>query len=123
MKYYRVVVSMGLLLFCGSLPGTQVSPQKATTSVPEVPIQSLRSFSPPKEAIWVKGKILTQTSDDTFIIQDASGQIILFLPTDELLNLTLTPGMEVLVLGKIDISNVSSSKNELYAERILLPND
>lgn len=60
-------------------------------------------------------------STDTYLIQDSSGQITLFLPTDDLLSLALTPGMEILVYGNVDISNVGSAKNELDAEKIFLP--
>jgi hypothetical protein len=47
--------------------------------------------------------------------------MILFLPTDDLMNIALAPGMEVLIFGTVDPSPVHPSKNELYAETILLP--
>ena len=36
------------------------------------------------------------------------------------MNLEIKPQMEIFVFGRVDISNVNSNKNELYAERILL---
>ena len=120
MKRYRIA-SLSCLLLCSSIIIAGCPPQRAPSSVPVVPIQSLRSFSAPKEAVWVKGTVIARTGDDTYLLQDHSGQITLFLQSNELMNLEITPQMEILVYGRVDISNVNSSKNELYAERILLP--
>ena len=98
-----------------------VTPQKAMAPVSEVPVGALCSNFPPKGSCWVKAKILEQTDDDTYLIKDRTGQITLFLPTDELLSYDLRPGMEILILGSVDVSCVKPEKNEFYAERILLP--
>lgn len=98
-----------------------VAPQRAVAPVPEAHIGALCSSFPPKGSIWVRAKILEQTDDDTYIIKDRTGKITLFLPTDELLSYELRPGMEILILGSVDISPVKPEKNEFYAERILLP--
>jgi uncharacterized protein YdeI (BOF family) len=100
-----------------------VAPKKATSSVLTIPIQALVSTTPPKEPIWIRAQIAYKTDDDTYLIQDKTGQITLFLPTDDLIALELTSGMEVLIYGKLDISPVTPKKNEFYAEKILLPND
>jgi uncharacterized protein YdeI (BOF family) len=97
------------------------APERATTAVSEVPVAALRSSYPPKGTVWVRAKIVQQTDDDTYLIQDRTGQITLFLPTDKLLSLELHPGMEILIYGTVDISPVNPGKNEFYAERVLLP--
>jgi uncharacterized protein YdeI (BOF family) len=119
MRRYHILL-IGLIL-CSSHVVASCPPQKASEGVPEVPIESLRSFSPPKDTVWVRGTIVARTSDDTYLLEDHSGQITVFLQSEELMNLDLRPHMEILVFGHVDISNVNPSKNELYAERILLP--
>jgi len=98
-----------------------VSPERATAAVPEVPVGALRSSSPPLGAIWIRAQIVEQIDDDIFLIKDRTGQITLFLPTENLMSLDLHPGMEILIYGTIDVSPVKPEKNEFYAERILLP--
>lgn len=98
-----------------------VQPEKAKAPVTEIPVGALTSSNPPQGPIWVHATIVEQTDDDTFLIKDRSGQITLFLPTDSLMALDLKPGMDLLILGTVDVSPVRSDKNEFYAERILLP--
>jgi len=100
-----------------------VAPKKASASVFTIPVQRLVSTTPPREPIWVRAHIAYKTDDDTYLIEDKTGSITLFLPTDDLMALELSSGMEVLIYGKLDISPVTPKKNELYAEKILLPND
>lgn len=56
---------------------------------------------------------------DTYIIEDASGAIILFLPTEELEAMPLVVGKKILIYGRVDISPATPDKNELYAEKIV----
>jgi uncharacterized protein YdeI (BOF family) len=123
-NFMRRVALLCLCIFfsvCAPSFATLIPPQRATTSVPEVPVAALRSTYPPHDPIWVRAKIIEQTDNDTFVIGDRTGQITLFLPNDELLSLALYPGMEILILGTVDISPILPEKNEFYAERILLP--
>lgn len=109
-------------MLCGSvLWSGSVTPDRATTQVPEVPIAALHSSFSPKGGIWVRAKIIQQTDEDTYIVQDRTGMITLFLPTENLLALHLTPGMDIVIYGTVDVSSVTPEKNEFYAERILLP--
>ena len=120
----RRVAALCLCLFfslCTTLFATLIPPQRATTSVPEVPVAALRSTYPPHDQVWVRAKIIEQTDNDTFVIEDRTGKIVLFLPNDDLLSLSLHPGMEILIFGTVDVSPVVPEKNEFYAERILLP--
>ncbi len=110
-----------LVLLSASLHVGAAALDRATIAVPEVPVAALKSSFPPKEAIWVRVHIVQQTDDDTYLIQDRTGDITLFLPTERLVLLDLRPGMEVLVYGTVDVSPVNPEKNELYAEKILLP--
>ena len=110
------------LFFIGTTSySAAIVPERVATAVSEVPVVALLSSYPPKGTIWVKAKIIQQTDDDTYLIQDQTGQITLFLPTDKLLSLELHPGMEILIYGTVDVSPVNPGKNEFYAERILLP--
>lgn len=104
--------------FCYS---TMTAPERAAAAVPEVPVGALCSANPPPGRIWVRAQIVEQTDDDLFLIKDRTGQITLFLPTDNLMSLELRPEMEILIYGTVDISPVTPAKNEFYAERILLP--
>ena len=109
-------------VMCGTtLMAALVPPERATSAVAEVPVGALVSSYPPKGTIWVRATIAQQTGDDTYLIKDRSGQITLFLPTDNLMALDLRPGMEILIYGTLDVSPVRPDKNEFYAERILLP--
>jgi uncharacterized protein YdeI (BOF family) len=97
-------------------------PQKAKETVSVVPIKRLISISPPTGGVWIQGTIEEVIDADTFIIQDNTAKIILFLPDQSLTLIKLDPQMEVLAFGKVDISTVSPKKNEFYAEKILLTN-
>lgn len=110
-----------LLLTSASLFGNKVAPQRASYDVPTVHIATLPETMLKGENVWIKVRIIQQTDTDTYLVQDKSGQIILFLSNDELLNLDLEPAQEILAWGKIDVSQVHPSKNEFYADRILLP--
>jgi len=98
--------------------GGQAPQEKSASSVLTIPVKALVSTTPPKDFIWIRAQIAYKTDDDTYTIQDKTEQITLFLPTDELMELELTSGMEVLVYGKVDISLVTPRKNEFYAEKI-----
>jgi uncharacterized protein YdeI (BOF family) len=110
-----------LLLIESPALAALVPPEQATAPVPEVPVGALRSSFPPKGAVWVRAIIVTQADNDLYLIKDRTGEIALFLPSDKLLSLDLHPGMEILVLGTVDVSPVTPEKNEFYAQRILLP--
>ncbi len=100
---------------------TGTSPIKRIThDVSLVPIKALPNISS-EEPGWAKVRVIEQTDEDTYLVEDISGQIILFLSKDELLNLDIKPNQELLVRGKVDISPVSANRNELYAEEIYLP--
>jgi uncharacterized protein YdeI (BOF family) len=117
-----LIIGLCALILIGTpCNSTVAAPERATTAVSEVPVGALRSSYPPKGAVWVRAKILEQTDDDTYLIADRTGQITLFLSTDNLLSLDLLPGMEILIYGTVDVSSVNREKNEFYAERILLP--
>ncbi len=116
-----IVFLCGLFLTAGPCIATVVPPERATANVSEVPVAALSSSFPPRGAIWVRAKIIQQTDDDTYLIQDQTGRITLFLPLESLLSLGLHPGMEILIYGTVDVSPVTPEKNEFYAERILLP--
>jgi uncharacterized protein YdeI (BOF family) len=103
------------------LSAGSVQPERAASPVPEIPVAALTSSFPPQGPVWVHATILEQTGDDTFLIKDRTGQILLFLPTDNLLSLDLRPGIEIVIYGTVDVNPVRSEKNEFYAERILLP--
>ena len=108
------------MLLTQGLSSDLIQLQHAREPVPTVSVRALTSSSCPQRVVWVFVKIVEQTGDDTYIIEDRTGQITLFLPTDELMNLAMAPGMEVLISGRVDISPVHPSKNELYAETIQL---
>ena len=120
MKRFSSVFCCALLLFA-QLAATPVPEQGFVTPSPIAPVGTLRSPTPPQGPIWVRAKLIKRTGEDTFILGDTTGQITLFLPTDALMALDLHEGMEVLVVGTLDISPVKPEKNELYADQIYLP--
>jgi hypothetical protein len=83
------------------------------------PIRALISSGAPKNLVWVHATVINTDEEDTPIIEDTTGKILLFLPTDELLALKIPLQSEIYVLGKVDISPIHPSKNELYAERVI----
>ena len=106
------------ILISATLIAIPVPEQGSIKPSPLVPVGVLCSSIPPHGPLWVRASLLKRTGEDTFILQDSTGQITLFLPTDELMALDLYEGMEVLVFGTLDISSVKPEKNELYAEKI-----
>ena len=103
-----------VLLSSGFLQG-ELLPQSSLTA-----IEILRSARCPKTPVWVKATIQEALDTDTYMIEDSSGSILLFLPTEELEATPLQVGNNVLIYGKVDISPVRPEKNELYAEKIIL---
>lgn len=109
------------VLISVTLIATPVPEQGSIKPSPLFRVGALCSSSPPRGPLWVRGTLLERTGDDTFILRDSTGQVILFLPTDALMALDLSQGMEILVFGTLDVSPVKPEKNELYAEQIYLP--
>lgn len=109
------------ILVTAFLTAAPVPEQGSIKPSPLYPVGALCTSCPPHGAIWVRATLHQRTGEDTFILRDSSGQITLFLPTDEMMALDLYQGMEILVFGTLDISPVKPEKNELYAERIYLP--
>lgn len=95
---------------------TPLPPSAKTT-----PIHVLLSPSCPLSPVWVEATVSEKIENDTYFIQDTSKSMILFLPTDELAATPLTVGSHILIYGTVDISPVTSAKNELYAEKIIFP--
>ena len=83
----------------------------------------LRSSYCPKGTVWVQARVKEAVDDDAYTIEDSTGEILLFLPTDELAALPIKIGMRILVYGTVDISQVRPEKNELYAEKVILFED
>lgn len=117
------IISLSLCIACVStmLAATPVPEQGFAMPSPIIPVGILCSPIPPQGPIWVRAKLLKRTGEDTFVLADSTGQITLFLPTDALMALDLQEGMEVLIIGTLDVSPVKPEKNELYADRIYLP--
>ena len=83
------------------------------------PIQILTTSAAPKDLVWVHATVINIDEEDTPVIQDKTGKITLFLPTDELLALKIPINCELYIQGRVDISSVHPSKNEFDAERII----
>ncbi len=98
---------------------SQDTETKSQQNIYITPIQALTSSGAPKDLVWVHATVINTDEEDTPIIQDKTGKILLFLPTDDLLALKIPLGSEIYVLGRVDISPVHPSKNEFYAERII----
>jgi uncharacterized protein YdeI (BOF family) len=118
LRYLGIYTLIAACTFFSFLPAQEENKSSEET-VYISPIHSLTSANPPKSFVWVHGTVISAEDTDAFILKDATGEILLFLPKDELIALNITEGRELFVLGKVDISPVTPSKNELYAERIL----
>lgn len=94
--------------------------QQAPTNNPLTPIGILRSSFCPKGSIWVQATVKELLDSDTLTIEDSTGEILLFLASDELEALPINVGMKLLVNGRIDVSPVRPEKNELYADKIII---
>jgi uncharacterized protein YdeI (BOF family) len=122
-KKMKRFISICICAILGSalLAATPVPEQGSIKPSPLYPVGALCTSTPPHGPIWVRATLHQRTGEDTFILRDSTGQVTLFLPTDELMALDLYQGMEILVFGTLDISLVKPEKNELYADRIYLP--
>lgn len=115
-KFISITMSLGIaLIFLNGLQAE--APSTQTPSLTAIAI--LRSSRCPKTAVWVQATVREIVDTDTYIVADASGSILLFLPTEELEAIHLEEGTSILVYGKVDISPVKPEKNELYAEKII----
>jgi hypothetical protein len=109
----KKMLLLSLLCICGyAVEPTQNNPLTA--------IGILSSSLCPKGYVWARGKVTEDIDSDAYTIEDSTGKILLFLPTDELEALPIKVGTYVLVYGKVDISPVRPEKNELYAEKVIL---
>ncbi len=90
------------------------------TDNPVTAVGILCSSLCPKGNVWVQVRVKEALDTDTYTIEDSTGQILLFLPTDELEALPIKEGMYLLIYGKVDISPVRPEKNELYAEKVII---
>lgn len=95
-------------------------PEKITHNVKTIQIKTLPQVSI-IEPHWIQARVVDQMTDDTFLIEDTSGQVILFLSTDEMMEKKITVGDELLIFGKLDVSPIRPEKNEFYAEQIFFP--
>jgi hypothetical protein len=118
------IIFSGLFLLsahCGLWATEQLSSQDAQ---PAPCIALIRLISPgcPKGTIWIKAKIVKFLANDTFEVEDDTGKMVLFIPSDEVIasSLDLQTGMTIFANGNVDVSPVRPSKNEFYAEKILL---
>jgi hypothetical protein len=104
---------MTALSFCG----------QPEANCPLTAIGVLTSSFCPKTNVWIQGTVKEALDSDTYIIEDSSGKIVLFLSTDELEALPVKVGGRLLVYGHVDLSPVRPEKNELYAEKVFLLDD
>ncbi len=113
---------MAICALVTSLPlyADRLPPQRITYDVPLVPIASLSRVAVTEPA-WTKVRVIDQMDNDLFLVEDITGRVILFLPTDSLINLDIKQDQELIVFGRLDLSPVGPSKNEFYAEKIYLP--
>jgi uncharacterized protein YdeI (BOF family) len=112
MKSFIIVVAVSLSphLFSADTP----------SSPNTVPIQVLHTALCPRSNIWVEGSVSKKLDTDTYVINDTDSSIILFLPTEELAATPLPIGAKILVFGTVDISPLNPTRNELYAEKVII---